>query len=147
MTVARNLMRTQKTPDGEYLDLSPAFLLCGPSMEVAALQFTATTVVPTNIDAVVPVKLKSLEVVVGPRITDNRWYLAANPAFADGIEIATLAGAPAGTDDRDARRFDIDGTELKEREDFTAATIGWQGSCSPRAPRSGRAGAPAPRAR
>jgi hypothetical protein len=104
MTVARNLMRTQKTPDGEYLDLSPAFLLCGPSMEVAALQFTATTVVPTNIDAVVPVKLKSLEVVVGPRITDNRWYLAANPAFADGIEIATLAGAPAGTDDRDARR-------------------------------------------
>jgi hypothetical protein len=72
MTVARNLMRTQKTPDGEYLDLAPAFLICGPSMEVAALRFTATTVVPTTIDAVVPMKLKSLEVVVEPRITDNR---------------------------------------------------------------------------
>jgi hypothetical protein len=71
---------------------------------------------------------RSLEVVVEPRITDDRWYLAANPAFADGIEVATLAGAPAGGPTIETRvGFDIDGTELKAREDFTAAAVGWQG--------------------
>jgi hypothetical protein len=127
MTIARNLMRTQKSPDGGFLNLTPLFLIVGPSMEVAALQFTATTVVPTNIDAVVPVALKSLEVIVEPRITDTSWYLAASPALVDTIEYAYLADTPSGPIIETRVGFDIDGTEIKAREDFAAAAIGWQG--------------------
>jgi hypothetical protein len=77
---------------------------------------------------VIPVPLQSLQVVVEPRITDDRWYLAANPLYADGIEFATLNGSPAdGPTILTQVGFDVDGTEVKAREDFGAGAVGWQG--------------------
>lgn len=128
MTAARALMRAQTTPDGQLLNLEPQFLICGPAMEVLALQFISTTVVPTKNADVVPVQLKSLQVVVDGRITDKSWYLAASPAFANTIEYAYLQGAAAGGPTIETRvGFDIDGIEFKAREDFGAAAVGFRG--------------------
>jgi hypothetical protein len=127
MEAARLLMRTQTSPEGAPLNLTPSFLIVGPKQEVAALQLTASLVVPTTLGTAIPVALKSVEVIVDARITDLRWYLAASPLAIDTIEYATLAGVPEGPqlDARDG--FDIDGIELRAREDFAAAVVDWRG--------------------
>jgi hypothetical protein len=55
-----------------------------------------------------------------------RWYLAASPLAIDTVEYATLAGSDGPElDARDG--FDIDGVELRAREDFAAAVVDWRG--------------------
>ena len=104
------------------------FLVCGPLLETAALQFTNTTMVPTTPGAVIPPYFKTLTVVVDPRITDASWYLAASPAQIDTIEYAYLDGAPDGGPTVDSRTsWEVDGLEFKAREDFGAAAIEWRG--------------------
>jgi phage major head subunit gpT-like protein len=126
MEAARLLMRTQTSPEGQPLNLTPAFLIVGPKQEVAALQLTASLVVPTTLGTAIPVALKSVEVIVDARITDLRWYLAASPMAIDTVEYATLAGSEGPElDARDG--FDIDGVEFRAREDFAAAIVDWRG--------------------
>jgi hypothetical protein len=126
MEAARLLLRTQTSPEGQPLNLTPSFLIVGPKQEVAALQLTASLVVPTTLGTAIPVALKSVEVVVDARITDLRWYLAANSLAIDTVEYATLAGSEGPElDARDG--FDIDGVELRAREDFAAAVVDWRG--------------------
>jgi phage major head subunit gpT-like protein len=126
MEAARLAMRVQTSPEGQPLNLTPSFLVVGPQQEVAALQLTASLVVPTTLGTAIPVALKSVEVVVDARITDKRWYLMANPLAVDTMEFATLAGADGPElDARDG--FDIDGVEFKAREDFAAAVVDWRG--------------------
>jgi hypothetical protein len=128
MTEARKLLRVQTSPDGQYLNLTPMFLLCGPAKEVEALQLTAAVVVPTTLGTAIPVALKSVEVVVDARITGLDWYIIASPAQIDTIEYAYLEGAQMGGPTLEARDgFDIDGVEFKAREDFAAAPIDWRG--------------------
>jgi len=126
MEAARLLMRTQTSPEGQPLNLTPAFLIVGPKQEVAALQLTASLVVPTTLGTAIPVALKSVEVIVDARITDLRWYLAASPMAIDTVEYATLAGSDGPElDARDG--FDIDGVEFRAREDFAAAVVDFRG--------------------
>jgi hypothetical protein len=127
MEAARLLMRTQTSPEGQPLNLTPSFLIVGPKQEVAALQLTASLVVPTTLGTAIPVALKSVEVVVDARITDLRWYLAASPLAIDTVEYATLAGAGEGPQLEARDGFEIDGIELKAREDFAAAVTDWRG--------------------
>jgi Mu-like prophage major head subunit gpT len=128
MTAARQLMAGQKSSDGTVLGLTPMFLICGPSLETAALQFTSSTIVPTAPSGVIPQHFKSLQVVVDPRIADSSWYLAASPNQIDTIEYAYLEGAPEGGPTVDAQtNWDLDGLEFRAREDFGAAAIEWRG--------------------
>jgi hypothetical protein len=128
MAEARRLLRVQTSPDGQYLNLVPMFLVCGPLKEVEALQLTAATVVPTTLGTAIPVALKSVEVVVDARITGLDWYIIASPGQIDTIEYAYLEGAAMGGPTLEARDgFDIDGVEFKAREDFAAAPIDWRG--------------------
>src|SRR5262249_51349104 len=101
--------------------------IVGPQQEVAALQLTASLVVPTTLGTAIPVALKSVEVVVDARITDKSWYLAASPMAVDTIEYARLAGEPEGPTLGARDGFDIDGVELKAREDFGAAVVDFRG--------------------
>jgi phage head maturation protease len=128
MAEARRLLRTQTSPDGQFLNLVPAFLVCGPLKELAALQLTAATVVPTTLGTAIPIALKSVEVVIDARITGLDWYIIASPASIDTIEYAFLEGAQMGGPTLEARDgFDVDGVEFKAREDFAAAPIDWRG--------------------
>jgi phage major head subunit gpT-like protein len=128
MTAARQLMAGQKSSDGTVLGLTPMFLICGPSLETAALQFTSSTIVPTAPSGVIPQHFKSLQVVVDPRIADSSWYLAASPNQIDTIEYAYLEAAPEGGPTVDAQtNWDLDGLEFRAREDFGAAAIEWRG--------------------
>jgi hypothetical protein len=128
MAEARKLLRVQTSPDGQYLNLTPAFLLCGPQKELEALQLTASIVVPTTLGTAIPVALKSVEVVIDARITGLDWYIIASPGAIDTIEYAYLDGAGGGGPTLEARDgFDVDGVEFKAREDFGAAAIEWRG--------------------
>jgi len=54
MTAARQLMAAQKSSDGTVLGITPMFLICGPLLETAALQFTSSMIVPTTPGSVIP---------------------------------------------------------------------------------------------
>jgi hypothetical protein len=128
MTAARILMANQTSTEGGFLGLTPMFLICGPSLETEAYQFTNTTIVPTAPSGVIPQYFKSLQVVVDPRITDNTWFLAANPGQVDTVEYQYLEGAPIGGPTLESKEgWDIDGVEYKAREDFGACAVEWRG--------------------
>jgi hypothetical protein len=127
MTAARQLMAAQTSSDGTPLRLQPQFLICGPLMETAALQFTSGAVVPTAPTAVIPQYFKALQVVVDPRITDTSWYLSASPSQIDTIEVARLVGSPEEPDVLAQVAWDIDAHEFKGRIDRAVGAIEWRG--------------------
>jgi hypothetical protein len=87
-----NLIRAQTTLDGvDYADLTPKFLICGPAMELLALQYTSAAFQPTAQSSINPFAGR-LSVIVDPRISGNGWYLACDPSEIDTIELAKLEG-------------------------------------------------------
>jgi hypothetical protein len=70
-------MRGQTSTDGTPVAIEPRFLIVGPLLETAALQFTHASIVPTQPTGVIPPYFTSLQVICGPRITDTSRYLAA----------------------------------------------------------------------
>ncbi len=86
-------MRRQKGPGGEALALVPRFLIVPPELETQAWQFTAE-IDATEAENVNPFAGR-LEVLVEPGLADTgRWYLAADPAQADGLAHAVVGGGP-----------------------------------------------------
>jgi hypothetical protein len=128
MALARTAMLTQKSPDGQFLSIRPAFLIVGPQQEVYALQFMAPLTIVGAVGNVVPEAYKQMKLVVEPRITGADWYLAADPAQIDTIEYNYLEGSPSGGPFLETREgWDIDGQEYKAREEFGAAAIDYRG--------------------
>jgi hypothetical protein len=128
MALARAAMMNQKSPDGQFLSITPQFLIVGPTQEVYALQFLAPLTIVSASNQNVPTEYRSLRLVVDPRITDNAWYLAADPNQIDTIEYDYLEGAPSGGPVLETREgWDIDGQEYKAREAFGAAVIDYRG--------------------
>jgi hypothetical protein len=128
MTVARKMMQVQQSSDGQFLGITPMFLIVGPNLETEALQFTSSTIVPRDPTGVIPPYFKALIVKVDPRIQDNSWFLACSPNQLDTIEYAYLEGAPEGGPMIEQKEgWDIDGIEYKCRHDFAAAAIEWRG--------------------
>jgi hypothetical protein len=127
MTAARQLMRTQTSTDGTPLAIEPRFLIVGPALETQALQFTNTTMVPTQPTGVIPQYFQSLTVVVDPRITDASWYLAASPDQIDTIECARLVGTPEEPEVMGQPAWDMDAHEFKGRIDRAVGAIDWRG--------------------
>jgi hypothetical protein len=105
---------------GGLIDVTPWALLIPSDIETACEKVLAT-IAPTTTDDVNP--WTSLRLVVEPRFTDAyRWYLVANPASADGLEYAYLAGA-TGPQVESQAGFRIDGVEIKVRLDFGAGFV------------------------
>lgn len=73
-------------------------------------------------DDVQPVRLS---IVVEPRTSGKAWFVSADPAVADGLAYAHLAGE-AGPQLETRQGFDVDGIEFKVRLDFGAAFIDWR---------------------
>jgi Mu-like prophage major head subunit gpT len=128
MSLARQAMMTQKSPDGQYLAITPRFLIVGPQQEVHALQFLAPLTIVSAANQNVPVEYRSLGLIVDPRITDTAWYLAADPNQLDTIEYDYLEGAAGGGPTLETREgWDVDGQEYKAREEFGAAVLDYRG--------------------
>lgn len=126
--VARALMRVQKgIKNVEYINVEPRMLLVPAALETKALQETSNQYVPqqgSNVNT-----FRNLQVIVEPRLdtaSTTAWYLAADPSQIDVIEFAYLAGAE-GIYTEMRVGFDVDGVEMKVREDFGAQILDWRG--------------------
>jgi HK97 family phage prohead protease len=128
---ARKLMRLQTGVGGVgRLNLRPRFLIVPAALETTAEQLLATLVDPSKSnDTQNPTWIRGLELVVDSRLDDddvNAWYLAADSAQADHVEVAYLAGQ-RGVFVQEEEGFTVDALRVKARLDFTAAAIDWRG--------------------
>lgn len=85
-------METQKSLDGNVLGITPKHLVVGSKNRLTAQRLLAN-ITPANAEDVNPFGNSSIQLIVDPRITDMSWFLAADPAAYDGIQLASLAGS------------------------------------------------------
>jgi hypothetical protein len=132
------LMMKQKALDNAtYLNISPRYLIVPPSKITLAMQYT-TTVSPNLASSVnpwagvlAPISEPRLEggvTVDGTTVAGSAvsWYLAATPDQVDIIEYGYLDGED-GPVVETRNGFDVDGMEIKCREDFAAKVIDHRG--------------------
>ncbi len=124
VTAGRTAMAQQKSAEGGFITVRPAFLVVGPAKQTEAEQFL-TTVTAQQTSNVNPFAGK-LQLIVEPRITDNSWYLIADPSSIDTIELSHLEGQEGVFIETQAG-FDVDGIKTKARLDVGAATIDFRG--------------------
>ncbi|WCT73936.1 Mu-like prophage major head subunit gpT family protein [Sphingomonas naphthae] len=126
LALGRQAMMTQKGEGGRYIGGNyPKFLVVGPAKQTEAEQFMAQIVPNTN-SGVNPFAGR-MQIIVDPRITDNSWYLIADPAAIPTLLALLLAGCEeVFLDTRTG--FDVDGTEWKGRHDFGGKAIDWRGA-------------------
>ncbi len=127
LAAARAAMRKQKSKAGEFLNLSPEFLVVGPDKELEAFQFTSSVYVPAKNADINDVRNASLTVIVDARITGNQWYLFSAPGAVDTFEYAYLEGEQ-GVFTETREGFEVDGMEIKARLVFGAGWIDYRGA-------------------
>ena len=120
----RTKLRQQKAPNGNLLNLRGRFLVVGPTLETLAEQFTSANFTP-NQSGVINKFGPTLTPVVDANITDNSWYIIADPGIIDTIEVASLGGQDMYAESRYS--FDVDGIETKIRMTFGLKAIDWRG--------------------
>lgn len=130
LSAARLAMRTQKNLQAKQLiSVEAKYLLVPAALETTAEQIIAQNLVPALTSSVVPEWYRSLTPIVEPRLdasSATAWYLAASPDQIDTIEYAYLEGQE-GIYTETRMGFEVDGMELKVREDFAAKAIDWHG--------------------
>ena len=88
-------MRKQKGRDGAHITIRPSWLIVPVALETVAGQFLSKDVVPTKDDRANPWKNIFKGYITDPRLDDNsatKWYIAADKADIDIIELGTLEG-------------------------------------------------------
>lgn len=124
VAAGRTAMAQQRSAEGGFITVRPTYLVVGPAKQTEAEQFL-TAVAATQTTAVNPFAGK-LQLIVEPRITDNSWYLVADPSSIDTIELSHLEGQEGVFIETQAG-FDVDGIKTKARLDVGAATIDFRG--------------------
>lgn len=135
VALARQAMRKQVDPEGNAINITPAFMVVGPSQEVAAEQFLYPNgmVIYTAVTDLVPGSLRSLTLIVDSEITDDSWYLMAAPGAVDTFEYAYLGASAAGVSTGpgpqvDSRAgFEILGVDTRCILDYGVGVIDWVG--------------------
>lgn len=125
----RAAMRIQKGIDGvTLLNLMPKFLLVPAAKETIADQFVSTNLLASASASVNPFAGR-LQVIAEPRLDAASivsWYLAATPDQIDIVEYAYLEGEE-GPMVESRVGWEVDGLEIKCREDFAAKVIDYRG--------------------
>jgi len=116
-------MRQQKSPGGNFLNLTPKFIVCGPNKEQAALQYTSQNYVSTK-SSDINVWAGMMRPIIDARIADNSWFLIADPMSIDTVEYAALDNQEIYTESRYG--FDVDALQWKIRTVFGAKAIEWR---------------------
>jgi hypothetical protein len=123
LEAARKYFRTRSTTTGEKLNLTPKFLIVGPDLESTAEKLLAENLlIASQRTDILVAGLRSLSLVVEPRIEGTNWYVAADPNAIDTIEYGYLAGEN-GVVLEEHRTFDVDDLKLKARLVFGAGCI------------------------
>lgn len=123
----RAAMRKQTGLDGQKINVVPKYLVVPTDLETKADQLTATIVPATASN--VNIFSGRLTVIAEPRLdtaSTAAWYLAADPAQIDIIELAMLEGQD-GPSVESRIGFDVDGMEIKARHDVAAKALDWRG--------------------
>lgn len=126
---ARTAMRKQKGLDAkQFINVNAQYLLVPAALETVADQFVSTAMLANQNSNVNPFAGR-LQVIAEPRLDANSataWYTAGSPAQIDMIEYGYLEGAE-GPQIETRMGFEVDGMEIKCREDFVAKVIDWRG--------------------
>lgn len=126
---ARKLMRLQTGVDGAtLLNIFPKYLLVPATKETVAKKYLATEIRPGAASDVNPFA-GELDLIVEPRldaVSTTAWFVIADPAQIDIIELAYLQGQ-SGPYFETREGFDVDGMELKVRHEVAAKAIDWRG--------------------
>jgi len=123
---ARKTLRNMKALDGKTpINAVPKYLLVGPDSETSAekilSEIYATTFPEAN-----PMAGK-LSILVDPRITDESWYVFADPAVMPVLEYAYLSSAQ-GPQMASREGWDTLGTEYRVVLDFGCGVLDWRGA-------------------
>lgn len=124
----RTALRLQTGLDGDQLNLQVRYLLVPAALETMADQFVSTNFQPINQQTINPFAGR-LQVISEPRLdsaSTTAWYLLADPAQIDMIEIAYLEGQ-RGVFLETRSGFEVDGLEIKARLDVGVKAIDWRG--------------------
>lgn len=128
---ARTAMRKQTGPGGAVLNLVPRFLIVPAALEMTAdvlLRSVASTDSEKNSGVVNPWQ-NALTPVVEPRLDANSavsWYLAADPAQVDTVEVMFLDGVQTPVIE-EMDTSGVDGKEYKVRIDVGVADLDHRG--------------------
>jgi hypothetical protein len=127
LSAARKSMRQQKGLNGSYLDLQPAFLLTPTAQETDAEVILRSTALPDadKSSGVYNPWANRLTPIAEPRLDANSekaWYLVADPAQVDTIEVAYLDGNEQPYLDEN-ELFERDAIGYKVRHDFGAGVM------------------------
>ncbi|MGA0564979.1 prohead protease/major capsid protein fusion protein [Ancylobacter sp. VNQ12] len=118
-------LRSQKSLDGLALNLQPAYLVVGPSLEAVARQFL--TAVNATKSSDVNVWANFAELVVDANITGNEWYLFAAPGAAPTVVYGYVNGSN-GPEVRTEVDFDTRAVKVAAGMDFGAGVIDFRGA-------------------
>ena len=126
LDVIRKAMRGFKGTDGKTLiAVTPKYLLVGPEQEGQAERLLASIYAQTPAD--VNNWTGKLSLLVEPRITDDRWYVFADPAQIAGMVYGYLASAQ-GVQIQRADAWDTLGMKFRAFLDFGAGWTDWRGA-------------------
>ena len=126
LSAARLALRTRKGLDGKtVITVTPKFLVVGPELETAAEKLL-TAINATTTDDVNPFAGK-LTLAVEPRITDDQWFLFADPASVPVLEYSYLSSAP-GPQMSSREGWETLSVEYRVYLDFGAGAVDWRGA-------------------
>ncbi len=126
LDAARKAMRGMKALDKKTpINATPKFLVVGPEQETTAEQVLASIYAATVAD-VNPFGGK-LTLLVEPRITDDRFYIFADPAVLPVLEYAYLSSAQ-GPQMASREGWDVLGMEFRVVLDFGCGAVDWRGA-------------------
>ena len=131
LSAARAAMRKQKGIDGGHIAISPRTLIVGPDLETEAQKILSP--ISAVVADAVNVFSGSLGLAVDSRIEGADFYVAADPAALDTIELAYLDGA-RGVQVRTIENPMRDGVDILARLDVAARAIEWRGLLKASAP-------------
>lgn len=126
LDLARKAMRGMKALDGETpINATPRFLVVGPELETTAEQVLASIYAATVSE--VNAFSGKLTLLVEPRITDESFYVFADPAVLPVLEYAYLSSAQ-GPQMASREGWDVLGMEFRVVLDFGCGAVDWRGA-------------------
>lgn len=126
LSAARKAMRGFKGLDGKTLiSVTPKYLVVGPELETDAEKLLAAIYAATTGD--VNAWTGKLSLLVEPRITDDQWFVFADPARVASMVYGYLASAQ-GVQIQRAEAWDTLGIKYRAFLDFGAGWSDWRGA-------------------